>query len=710
MAGLFPDGGAGGLIVRDPATGLPIAQPDVEGVQVPPLPFGTTCDFTALPENCSAKIEKRQINAIVSEMVMLASIFDPDGTWDCTQYDNLAKMFLAWAADFSGQDIGGQICSVAESDGKEVAASLLYCANAIAYKLPIVGPDSLVQLVQETICAEAPIGDANTNADYLLYCRNGVFRKTSAIGFDNFTGEWYDGRAYATRHMVRKEGRLWSPNAAIPVNTAFVIGTTGQTWYEVSPSATPPWNQQTGYLKGDVINRDGKFYAANNDIPPNTAFVIGTTGATWREIDITEAFILPFDAAKNYKQYTVFTNNGSLYRATAGPVPAAPFNPASFELLGGENNLYRGPWVQAPAYATNHMVQLNGKLYSPNAAIPANTPFAEGTTGATWREVSPSVAPAFDPADAYSQDAMIAYNGKFYAANDDIPAGTPFVEGTTGATWREVSMNGTSLVLRDFSSTKNYVKDELVAYPPGVVPVNVYRAKASGHAAGPWNAGNFDIVIGTGSGANTWKGQWAPNTTYTLGDYVIHTPTGFSKPAIWMATVGMPIGTPTFDLAQWQVVVESGLILPYALARRYASGDFILLSGQLYMANNVINSGTAFVIGYSGATWRPMDQVRMGGSYATTTKTLGPGDENAFQVFSAVGLTTVTVPTNVTWNCPIGTVFSGRCSIGTVTFVGVGGVTILGPDNKVTTRAVVNAPFSLIKEGADTWSVAGDLA
>jgi hypothetical protein len=41
----------------------------------------------------------------------------------------------------------------------------------------------------------------------------------------------------------------------------------------------------------------------------------------------------------------------------------------------------------------------------------------------------------YDTTQAYRQGDSIVYNGNIYAANDNIPANTPFAEGVTGATW-----------------------------------------------------------------------------------------------------------------------------------------------------------------------------------------------------------------------------------------------------------------------------------
>lgn len=65
----------------------------------PPLPpFISTCLLTALPSTCEARIEPRQINAIVSELVSFAECLDPQGTWNCNTLKNLCAAFAAWAS------------------------------------------------------------------------------------------------------------------------------------------------------------------------------------------------------------------------------------------------------------------------------------------------------------------------------------------------------------------------------------------------------------------------------------------------------------------------------------------------------------------------------------------------------------------------------------------------------------------------------------
>ena len=709
MAGIFPDGSSGGLIVRDPATGLPVEQPNVEGVANPPAEFTVGCDYRALPDDCNVMPENRQVNAIVSEMLMLAAIFDPDGTWDCTQYDNLAVAFQDWVSNFQSSEIGGQICSVAESDGLEAAASLLYCANAVAYKLPIVGPTSLSTLLQNDICQNAVTGATDNVNDFLIYCRNGVFRKVAATTYQWFVGEWFANRTYSTNHMVRRLGRLWSPNATIPAGTAFVVGTSGLTWYEVSPNTTEPYDPDEGYAKDTLISKDGLIYAANDDIPPGTPFVIGTTGQTWRQVDFSQAFILPHSNTTAYAQYSVVTYNGAIYRATIGPVAAGAFNPAQWELISGENSLYRGPWLQSEAYDTTHLVQRNDKLWSPNAAIPAGTAWAVGTSGATWREISPSASEDFDPANAYQQDTVIQYQSAFYAANEDIPAGTPFAVGLTGATWRQVTLAST-MVLQSFSPTKAYAAREAVVYPTdGSAPMQLWRAKSAGHAAGPWNVNDFEqISSASGGGVRAYTtGQ-----SYAIGDVVYATVSGYIGQPFFRATQAITNAPATLDQTKWALLVEGPYILKWDPARAYVGGQVAInpTTGGIYTANGAIPAGTAtFTTGYTGATWRPMEHLEVPNALTGTAITLGPGHENSYLRLTSASPKTVTIPTNVAWNCAIGTVVAGESVGGQTTIVGASGVTLNSASGTGLLEAINYAGFCLVKSAADVWTLHGRL-
>jgi hypothetical protein len=99
MPGILPEITTGGAVVYRDAAGNPLNPPEVHNAYSPtPIFTIAPCDATALPSNCDARIEAKQINAIVSELLALAECFQPNGLWDCNSLQNLCKAFTAWAA------------------------------------------------------------------------------------------------------------------------------------------------------------------------------------------------------------------------------------------------------------------------------------------------------------------------------------------------------------------------------------------------------------------------------------------------------------------------------------------------------------------------------------------------------------------------------------------------------------------------------------
>lgn len=714
MAGIFSDISVGALVVRDPDTGLPVNQPNTFGVLVPDPEFTIDCDMTALPEDCNVRPQNKQINAIVSEIVNFAATLDPDGNWDCDNFDNLSVAFEAWVAAQASSDIGDELCAVAVGPGSETGAALIYCDGTDAKKLLITGNNSLMTLVNEFICNSTEQAPTN-NADYIIFCRNGAFYKFRANTWQNYVGPWVQARSYTVNNLVRVGNLLYAPNAAIPSGTPFTIGTSGATWFEVSPTVTPPYDESAGYSQDTIISYNGKFYAANADIPPDTPFVIGTTGLTWREVDFTQAFILEFNTSKTYQTNSVFTVNGEIWRAQAILSPGA-FNPAGNVIkLGGDRNIFWGEWDQAHnstefrttsqfQYLQGDVVVRNALLYRANGNIPLNTAFAIGTGATQWTEISASVAPPFDPDISYSQDAVIYKDGQYYAANADIPAGTPFVIGTTGQTWRLVNASSPEILLKDYDTGKTYQPRSLI-YRDQAIWMRTATA-----SAGPWNETQWQLV----GERSRYRGVFSTGLSYLTNDVVsldagsastMQMPTG----TLVRATTNVAIGA--FNAAQWAVINRSSPMRgAYDQTYAYSSGDLVFTDFGVYRANGTIASGTPFAVGISGATWATANAVRVPGAITATATTAVNDFADSLLRFTAATAKTFTIPPQGgTFQLPIGTTISGLSTGGQLTIVAGSGVTIRSRGGLVL-DAVDYATFTLTKLAANEWLLTGDFA
>lgn len=96
--GVMPLIEAGAVVYRD-ASGIPTDPDEVENAFSPPAAFTSSCELTALQSNCTARFRPAQVNALVSEMLCLASTLAPTGHWDCEDVCNVSAAFLRWATD-----------------------------------------------------------------------------------------------------------------------------------------------------------------------------------------------------------------------------------------------------------------------------------------------------------------------------------------------------------------------------------------------------------------------------------------------------------------------------------------------------------------------------------------------------------------------------------------------------------------------------------
>lgn len=105
MPGILPDIFNGGLVYRS-GDGECLPAP-VSGAYCPGPNFSMSCEATALPSNCTARLSPEQVNSLVSEMLGLAEAFDPSGAWDCNSVGNLAQLFQNWVQSFQAGEFVG---------------------------------------------------------------------------------------------------------------------------------------------------------------------------------------------------------------------------------------------------------------------------------------------------------------------------------------------------------------------------------------------------------------------------------------------------------------------------------------------------------------------------------------------------------------------------------------------------------------------------
>ena len=289
----------------------------------------------------------------------------------------------------------------------------------------------------------------------------------SPVGANSWRGGWDIDEAYDSNVYVDSNNKIYRSNGAIAANAGFTIGTTGATWIEISMDGASSgsntwrglWLLGNSYNSGDYVELTDKLYKSNAVIPASTSFVLGTTGLSWREVSSadllsgTSSWRGLWLVGNQYIQGDYVERSDKLYRSNniiaintlfAEGTTGATWTEVSLTNLLSGTNSWRGSWLTSTNYNAGDFVVNTGKIYQSNQTIPSGTGFTIGTTGLTWIEVSSNGGTikflgAWLLAPTYSPDQYVIYNDKIYTPNDVIPVSTAFLIGTTGATWKSVS-------------------------------------------------------------------------------------------------------------------------------------------------------------------------------------------------------------------------------------------------------------------------------
>lgn len=152
-------------------------------------------------------------------------------------------------------------------------------------------------------------------------------------------------------------------------------------------------------------------------------------------------------------------------------------------------------WSLSNAYMQGTIVTHNNLLYQANGVITANTPFAIGTTGATWREVSPAVQ-AWSSSNAYTANTLVSYGDLLYVSNFSIPANTVFTVGlfASGSTWRQVGI-GQWRQESIYAAGAAVYRNNTMFFANGAIPSGT--AFALGETGATWReAGSSPVIRG----------------------------------------------------------------------------------------------------------------------------------------------------------------------------------------------------------------------
>lgn len=210
MTAILPDAVNGGVTVRD-ANGVATNPPNVSNAYIPPSTFITTCQLTALPNDCTARITPAQINALVSELLCLAATLSATGTWNCASTCNLSAMFQAWVAVHmlaDGTTIGGSGTAASRYAILPQGVVAAICADNAA-------ADALAACVRS----------ADANNGVVIGTDGGLFAATGPTGAVAAAPATTDNAAIPTDHYGTNAEYLGTPTRWVSFALPGVAGT-----------------------------------------------------------------------------------------------------------------------------------------------------------------------------------------------------------------------------------------------------------------------------------------------------------------------------------------------------------------------------------------------------------------------------------------------------------------------------------------------------
>lgn len=300
-------------------------------------------------------------------------------------------------------------------------------------------------------------------------------------------------------------------------------------WTKITrPYKADAYSTARGYSTGAVVNQQGCLAFANATIPVGTPFKWGLESGpgdtTWQPILNSGEFPMTFkgrceNLPIGWAKGDVFSlgNSGAIYvcykpATYAWDGTTLPPKAYFLNVTSGTPTYVPVDKVTVPSWKLSEMYVIgdivtytDNKLYRSNGTIPVNTPWAVGTTGATWALVSNNPIEEYVSTKAYTAMSLVRYtDGNVYFSNAAIPANTAWATGTTGATWNGL---GSGMTLPVFQGSTASV-----------------AGKAGILAAAPVNTQDY-VLYGSGQ----WKPITAASTTSVI--------TKSQNPA-WTAQVG----------------------------------------------------------------------------------------------------------------------------------------------------------------------------
>ena len=422
-------------------------------------------------------------------------------------------------------------------------------------------------------------------------------------------------------------------------------------------SAIPEWELSGVYETGDIVKSEGVLYEANGNVPTNTAFVTGTSGATWKLLgktsltahNVTGSNLISGELVFIDPQYGVYENPA---KALAGSASSFFNSEKRVGTLQGDVTLNIGVSQPFDFFDKGSAIIRGVSNFTDNTNAVRGfnqgeevwyRPFEsekfsnnKGTLGNAIRlghctsngGTSTALGINFDPVFVYKQSEVASSYKPIINPNATLPGATRVgrsIVGTTGLSGvfvgkanNYVDYDGTNFTFNAPNSGERVLLVDNVA--------NIGQTyEFSGTA---WNFLSKTTPLATDN--------YNVSRNYQQNDLVVRNNKIYQANDYVAGGTAFTIGTTG---ATWKRISE----LPdWVLAGVYETGDVVKRDGTLYQANGNIAINTAFVFGTTGATWSGLNSTSVMGDWI---------DAGTVQAVGIAGTTAgPTVPTNTLKN------------------------------------------------------------
>lgn len=260
------------------------------------------------------------------------------------------------------------------------------------------------------------------------------------VGDPAFAGGYDGAKAYQAGKYVVKDNNLYITNGDVPANTAFALGSTGATFSLVIRGYVranlEPWSSEKDYGLGDLVVYSGRIWVMN-EVGVNATFNESANDQLRAQANVNG-----LNPGEEYMpgDHFVYLNELYIVETSFGPGDDAV---ANSRVLLPSLTLLR-PYEQGASYIRDTLLRHNNAIYLAVNEV-TNAPAEPTSDLIRLTQPRTSYRGVYDTTQAYLADDVVVHNGGIYKANSDITENTAFIEGESANEWLPLGAKGVSV-------------------------------------------------------------------------------------------------------------------------------------------------------------------------------------------------------------------------------------------------------------------------